>query len=255
MPRSKRFSTLVLVLVVVVVGTLAFRTTAPSQATASKGPRCGVVVRADDFPSLQAAIDAVPVEGGMVLLSPRRYVIDQPLRIRHEDLLLQGSGPASVIEKHNRQGAPALVIEPPAGFVSKTGQKERLWRVELSGLRLEGNPNSGHGVVVENTYGSIISSNMIEECQGWAVVLDRDCYGIAVSANVLAHQFTGGVDLRDAHDLTITGNTFSGQMPKTLAVRGRCPRVVFTGNIATGTPSDHRLLQQSALQGNIFQQE
>ena len=30
----------------------------------------------------------------------------------------------------------------------------------------------GNGVVVENTYGSITSGNMIEECKGFAVVFD-----------------------------------------------------------------------------------
>ena len=30
-----------------------------------------------------------------------------------------------------------------------------------------------HGVVIENTYGSIVSGNMIEECNGTAVILDR----------------------------------------------------------------------------------
>jgi hypothetical protein len=56
----------------------------------------------------------------------------------------------------------------------------------------------GHGVVIENTYGSVLSGNMIEECRGTAVVMDRDCYGNTVSANVLAHNAGGGVDLRDA---------------------------------------------------------
>ena len=34
-----------------------------------------------------------------------------------------------------------------------------------------------HGVVIENTYGSVVSGNMIEECNGTAILLDRDCYG------------------------------------------------------------------------------
>ena len=53
----------------------------------------------------------------------------------------------------------------------------------------------GHGVIIENTYGSVVSGNMIEECQGTAIVLDRDCYGIVLSANVIAHN-GAGIDLR-----------------------------------------------------------
>jgi parallel beta-helix repeat protein len=44
-----------------------------------------------------------------------------------------------------------------------------------------------HGVVIENTYGSVVTGNMIEECAGTAIILDRDCYGITLSANVIAH--------------------------------------------------------------------
>ena len=51
-----------------------------------------------------------------------------------------------------------------------------------------------HGVVIENTYGSVVAGNMIEECRGTAIVLDRDCYGITLSANVIAHN-GGGIDL------------------------------------------------------------
>ena len=35
----------------------------------------------------------------------------------------------------------------------------------------------GNGVIIENTYGSVLSGNMIEECQGIGIILDRDCYG------------------------------------------------------------------------------
>ena len=66
-----------------------------------------------------------------------------------------------------------------------------------------------HGVVIENTYGSVLSGNMIEECNGTAIILDRDCYGITLSANVIAHHLEGGIDLRDAHGCAVSANTFT----------------------------------------------
>ena len=66
-----------------------------------------------------------------------------------------------------------------------------------------------HGVIIENTYGSVVSGNMIEECNGIALILDRDCYGITLSANVIAHHLEGGIDLRDAHGCAISANTFT----------------------------------------------
>lgn len=65
-----------------------------------------------------------------------------------------------------------------------------------------------HGVVIENTYGSVVSGNMIEECEGIAIILDRDCYGVTLSSNVIAHDMQGGIDLRDAHGCAVSANTF-----------------------------------------------
>jgi hypothetical protein len=65
-----------------------------------------------------------------------------------------------------------------------------------------------HGIVIENTYGSVVSGNMIEECNGTAIILDRDCYGITLSSNVIAHHLEGGIDLKDAWGCAVSANTF-----------------------------------------------
>jgi hypothetical protein len=87
-----------------------------------------------------------------------------------------------------------------------------------------------HGVVIENTYGSVLSGNMIEECQGTAVILDRDCYGITVSANVIAHNFGGGVHLRDAWGSTISANTLTIVPKLAVRVSPESGRIAITGN-------------------------
>ena len=99
-------------------------------------------------------------------------------------------------------------------------------------LCMTGNNLDDHlrdGVVIENTYGSVLSGNMIEECQGWAVTLDRDCYGIAVSANVIAHN-GGGVDLRDAHGCAVSANTFTIIAEHALRIGPASGRITVTGN-------------------------
>lgn len=87
-----------------------------------------------------------------------------------------------------------------------------------------------HGVVIENTYGSIVSGNMIEECNGTAVILDRDCYGITVSANTIAHHLEGGVHLRDAWGCAISGNTFPLVHADSVRVGPNSGRVTISGN-------------------------
>jgi hypothetical protein len=87
----------------------------------------------------------------------------------------------------------------------------------------------GHGVVIENTYGSVVSANMIEECQGTAIILDRDCYGITLSANVIAHD-GGGIDLRDAHGCAVSANTFTLMKTAALRIGPASGRIAVAGN-------------------------
>ena len=87
-----------------------------------------------------------------------------------------------------------------------------------------------HGVVIENTYGSVLSGNMIEECAGTAVVIGRDSHGITVSANVLAHNNGGGVDLRDAWGSAVSANTFTINPSWSLRIGPASGRITVTGN-------------------------
>lgn len=275
------------------------------------------------YPSLQAAFDAVPASGGLVVIAPGTYEITEPLRVRTPETRIEGSGSATHIVNKNEMGQPALVIEA----ADATKKKTKLWRVQLENLRISGNPKSGdgiyaflvqeiflhgvsvdhhgahgihlldcfedprvndsimtynassglhivnchdivvsgnhfeenndaltcidafnlcatgnniddhlrHGVVIENTYGSVVSGNMIEECNGTAVILDRDCYGITLSANVIAHHLGGGIDLRDAHGCSVSANTFvlcHGFSVRVGPEAGRCP---ISGNAFTNS--------------------
>jgi hypothetical protein len=274
-------------------------------------------IDASRFPSLQAALDAVPEEGALVILPAGRFEIREPLVLRRGDVCLQGAGTATHIVNVNEEGKPALEIVHPEGGQNRQSE---LWRVRLTNFRITGNPKSGHGivarrinevfidgvtvsehggdgvrldncyedprvcdslftynkavglnligchdivvsanqfeenqnalhctdgfnltmtgnalddhlghgVVIENTYGSVVASNMIEECAGTAIILDRDCYGIALSANVIAHN-GAGIDLRDAHGCTVSANAFT--IMKTDALRiGASGRIAVTGN-------------------------
>jgi len=92
-----------------------------------------------------------------------------------------------------------------------------------------------HGVVIENTYGSVVSGNMIEECNGTAIILDRDCYGITLSANVIAHHLEGGIDLRDAHGCSVSANTIVLAHKFGVRVSGESGRHAITGNSFSNT--------------------
>jgi len=283
-----------------------------------------VRVDASRFPTLQAALDAVPASGGLVVLPPGTHEIAEPLRVGTAETRIVGAGPSTRIVNRNTAGAPAWILRPPG---IETNRKAELWRVEIANLRISGTTNSGdgilahriqelflhgvsidrnggngihlvdcfedarvadcivtyngasglritnghdivvsanqfeenldavvcldsfnlcmtgnnvddhlrHGVVIENTYGSIVTGNMIEECNGTAVILDRDCYGIAMSANVIAHHLGGGIDLRDAWGCAVSANTFTIAHGFSVRVGPGAGRTTISGNSVCNT--------------------
>ena len=249
------------------------------------------------YPSIQAAINALPETGGLVVIPPGDYEITESIVVKTAETRIEGSGAATHIINKNETGGHAFVLRPPT---LAENPKAELWRVQIADLRISGNPKSGdgifaekiqeiylqgvsidhnggngvhllncyedprvndsiftynalaglqitgchdivvngnhfeenqdalrcvdafnlccngnniddhlrHGIVIENTYGSVCSGNMIEECNGTAIILDRDVYGITISANVIAHHLQGGLDMKDANGCAVSGNTF-----------------------------------------------
>ena len=289
------------------------------QSKQTKGlPGARPTIQAINYPSLQAAFDALPANGGKVVLPAGTFVITKPLVVRAEDVCIEGSGTATHIKNANKKGEPALVLEHPDGGTSR---KKELWRIRLANFQVTGNPQSGtgidcrrinevfidgvtvsrnggdgirlfycyedpricdslitynkkiginlvgchditvsanqfeenndalrcingynltmsgntiddhlrHGVVIENTYGSVLSGNMIEECNGTAIILDRNCYGNTLSANVIAHN-GAGIDLRDAHGCAVSANTFTLMKKDALRIGPSSGRIAVSGN-------------------------
>ena len=314
-------TTAVATVVMVAVGLLCI---AAGQASKKHpaGPRlpgARPIIDASIYQSIQAAIDALPNEGGVVRLPPGTFEIDEPLTVTVSDVLIEGSGTATHIKNTNKQGKSALILRHRSTAESR---KAELWRIRLANFRITGNEKSGHGiearrineifidgvtvsyhggdgirlyycyedpricdslvtynkktglnligchdivvasnqfeenqdavrctdsfnlcmtgnnlddhlgdgVVIENTYGSVVCGNMIEECKGTAIVLDRDCYGVALSANVIAHDASGGIDLRDAHGCTVSANTFTIVGKDAVRIGPNSGRITVTGN-------------------------
>jgi len=110
-----------------------------------------------------------------------------------------------------------------------------------------------HGVVIENTYGSVLSGNMIEECSGTAVVLDRDCYGITISANVIAHEAGGGVDLRDAWGCAVSANTFTIVKNRAVVIGPASGRVTISANNFSNAHIGGKTRRDDAATGILLQ--
>lgn len=287
------------------------------------------VIRAADYENLQAALDAVPAGGGLIVLPPGRFLIDEPLVLTRGETRIVGAGAATCLVNTNEQGKPTLILRPAN---IDQDRRARIWRVQLADFRICGDPKAvdakstepgsgdgllakgvnelfvhglsidhhggngihlvdcyedarvsdsivtynrqaglaleachdivvnanqfeenqdavrctdsfnlcmngnnlddhlGNGVVIENTYGSVLSGNMIEECAGIAIVLDRDCYGITLSANVIAHNMSGGIELRDAWGCAVSANTFTLDDRFGVKVGPQAGRTAISGN-------------------------
>ena len=301
-------------------------------ALAAEAQKPAAVIVASEYANIQAAFDALPAAGGVVMLPPGEFKLTEPLVLSRSNTRVIGAGAATCLLNCNTEGHPALVIRPPK--IEEGKKIEKLWRVQLADFRICGDPdavdaktsdpkpksgdgllaehvneifihnlsvdhNGGHGislihcledarvcnsimtynavaglnifgghdivvnanqfeenqdavhcidsfnlcmngnnlddhlgdgVVIENTYGSVLSGNMIEECAGIAITMDRDCYGNTVSANVIAHNVGGGVDLRDAWGCAVSANTFTMMANKCVVVGPAAGRIAITGN-------------------------
>jgi len=314
--RQRWQNSITAVAALAIVGLLCAAAGRPTQL---RLPGAGAVIQAAQYPTIQAAIDALPESGGVVIIPPGTFEIAEPLIVSKSDVTIEGCGAAAHIKNVNTQGKSALILQNPSGGDNRNAE---LWRLRIANLRITGNEKSGHGiearrineifiegvtvsnhggdgvqlyycyedpricdslitynkatglnligchdivvasnqfeenkdalrctdgfnlcmtgnnlddhlgdgVVIENTYGSVVSGNMIEECAGTAIVLDRDCYGIAISANVIAHNSSGGIDLRDAHGCTIAANAFTIMGKDALTIGPNSGRITVAAN-------------------------
>ncbi len=78
----------------------------------NKLPGARPAIQAIQYATLQAALDAIPPEGGKVVLPAGTFEIDQPLILTRGDVWLEGAGSATHIKNLNEDGEPALRIAP-----------------------------------------------------------------------------------------------------------------------------------------------
>lgn len=116
-----------------------------TQARSPEQAEKAVVLHAEQYPSLQAALDAVPAAGGMVVLPAGIIELQEPLVIRTERTRLTGAGSASHLVNKNEQGQPAIHIRSD-DYEQKKG---RLWNVQLDNFMISGNPKSGTGILAQ----------------------------------------------------------------------------------------------------------
>jgi hypothetical protein len=173
----------------------------PLQSPEKSGP---AEIDASKYASLQAAFDALPEGGGIVRLPPGEFEVRRPLVMTRGDTRIQGAGPATHLINRNEQGQPALIIR----HSNRPQQRGRIWRVELSGFRVSGNPKSGDGILADGVNEIYIHDLWVDHNGSHGVSL-TDCYeDPRISNSILTYNGKAGLSILESHDIVVSANQF-----------------------------------------------
>ncbi len=195
------------VVIVAVVG-LAWASSAPDPLPALAGARS--IIDASEYASLQSAIDALPAAGGVVRIPPGTFDITEPLRIAGEDVHLHGAGASTHIRNVNSEGQPAIAIVPPDPFDRAATGNRRInrWRIQISDLRLTGNPQSGHGIDALWVNEIFLHGVTISEHGGDGIRLDNCYEDPRINDCLITYNKAAGLNLIGCHDIVVSGCQF-----------------------------------------------
>ena len=143
---EKRYFTVIMVAAAVVIVGVFFAAAGQGRGANLPGPRLAgsrPIIDASQHKSIQAAIDALPSEGGSVRVPPGTFEIEKPLMVTKSDVLIEGCGTATHIKNVNTEGKAALILQRPSGGENR---KSELWRIRLANFRITGNEKSGQGI-------------------------------------------------------------------------------------------------------------
>ncbi len=104
---------------------------------------------------IQAALDALPVSGGEVVLPPGRFEIGKPIVLQRDFQTLRGSGGATILHLADNANCPVIIMGEPlnaptkiirhlkvAGFFidgNRSHQQRELWREAGEGSEIRNN--------------------------------------------------------------------------------------------------------------------
>jgi hypothetical protein len=164
-----------------------------------------VKIVASDYPTLQAAADALPASGGLLVIPPGNYELKEPLVIKTAETRIEGAGAATHLINKNETGEPAVSLRPAD---LKTNAKSKLWRVQVANLRISGNPKSGHGLSAENIEEIYLDGVSIDH-HGQNGINLKNCYeDPRITACILTYNAAVGLNIDACHDIVVSANQF-----------------------------------------------
>ena len=211
------------------------------------------VIEAIRFGSIQEAFDAVPRSGGMVRLPPGNFEITEPLVLRRGDTRVEGAGAGTHIINRNQEGKPALIVQHADG--DKVKRQDRLWRVNLSNLRISGNEKSGHGILAVQIEEIFIQGVTVTRNGGDGIRLDHCYEDPRISDCLITYNKKVGLNLIGCHDIVVSASQFEENQDALHCIDGF--NLCMTGNCLDDHLGRGVLIENtygSVLSGNMIEE-
>jgi pectin methylesterase-like acyl-CoA thioesterase len=154
-------------------------------------------IDASKYPTLQAAIDALPVTGGVIMIPPGEYELNEPLLLATENTRLQGSGSSTHLINRNEEGKPAIIVKSASGSQ---------FRVELSNFRVSGNPKSGDGIFLERVQELLITELTVVNNGGNGINMKNCTENPRVALCNITCNAKAGININGGHDIVVNAN-------------------------------------------------
>lgn len=210
---------------IVVACSLAVRGTAGADGDPVRLPGAKAVIDAAEYPSIQAAIDALPGTGGAVRLPPGVFEVTEPLRIAVSDVLLEGAGTATHVINRNTEGKSAILLQHAGAGDTREAE---LWRIRLANFRVTGNERSGHGIEARRINEIFIEAVTVSNHGGDGIHL-HDCYeDPRICDSLITYNKETGLNLVGCHDIIVASNQFEENRDAVRCVDGF--NLCMTGN-------------------------
>ena len=182
----------------------------PSLALAVDVPPTG---RCQD---IQNAIEALPADGGEVVLSRGQYQCEAPIVIDRDNVVLRGNGTATILRLADRAEAPVIVIgetaTPPQRVVravrvadllidgNKDGQMFECYRGPC-----ETNPLRNNGITVRHASDILVERVTVVRARSGGLVTELGCVRITVREFTSTINYFDGLAAYETEDSIFTG--------------------------------------------------
>lgn len=141
---------------------------------------------------IQAALDALPAEGGTVALRPGVYTITRPVALQRDNQSLRGSGSSTILRLADKANCPVLVMGTLSNMPSRTVRNLRVTDLDIDGNRTnqqvecwaiegEGSEIRNNGLSVRGVTDAFVDRVRCYRARSGGLVTEKGVYRLTVS--------------------------------------------------------------------------